>query len=338
MRLIAGLATLLSVLCFATGVSAHAELVSTEPGDGSMLASAPTTVQLHFNESVTPAVVSLIDAEGKARDDAMVRSAGETIVITLPKNLPRGTQVVSYRVISQDGHPVAGAMVFSIGAATTTAANVGADKNRIGQRLDLAGTDRPLSRAVRRRRRGGSLVPGSRRARRLDNDRHSAGCRSFQRAGVAGLQGLDVLGLPLRDIFAFAPWKAALATSLGPSLLVAIAALAAGFFAQRSTSVSVARVLSAIAIAGVGVSLAASGHAATSTAAVADPADGVSAWRRRRLLGRRADAVGGDGVAAGRWAAGRCEPVFTRGGAGRGRAGAGRAWDLRSSSLRVFAP
>jgi len=43
------------------------------------------------------------------------------------KNLPRGTQVVSYRVISQDGHPVAGAMVFSIGAATTTAGNVGAD-------------------------------------------------------------------------------------------------------------------------------------------------------------------------------------------------------------------
>src|SRR5882757_1169573 len=124
MRLIAGLATLLSVLCFATGVSAHAELVSTEPGDGSMLASAPMTVQLHFNESVTPALVSLIDAEGKARDDAMVRSAGETIVITLPKNLPRGTQVVSYRVISQDGHPVAGAMVFSIGAATTTAATL----------------------------------------------------------------------------------------------------------------------------------------------------------------------------------------------------------------------
>ena len=36
MRLIAGLATLLSVLGFATGASAHASLVATEPADGSV--------------------------------------------------------------------------------------------------------------------------------------------------------------------------------------------------------------------------------------------------------------------------------------------------------------
>jgi copper transport protein len=263
MRLIAGLATLLSVLCFATGVSAHAELVSTEPGDGSMLASAPTTVQLHFNESVTPAVVSLIDAEGKARDDAMVRSTGETIVITLPKDLPQGTQVVSYRVISQDAHPVAGAMVFSIGAATTTAATLAPTKTgsvnaliwlaRIGLYLGLfAGVGGAFF---------GAWIAPARAASSAVVATLIVGL--FSALASLGLQGLDVLGLPPRDIFAFAPWKAALATSLGPSLLVAISALAAGFFAQRSTSASVARVLSAVAIAGVGVSLAASGHAAT---------------------------------------------------------------------------
>ena len=83
-----------------------------------MLALAPKTVQLRFNEAVTPAAIGLIDAAGKTRDDATVRAAGETIVVTLPDDLPRGTQVVSYRVISEDGHPVAGSMVFSIGAAT----------------------------------------------------------------------------------------------------------------------------------------------------------------------------------------------------------------------------
>ena len=122
MRLIAGLATLLSVLCFATSASAHASLVSVEPGDGSVLALAPKTVQLRFNESVTPAVISLIDAKGRTRNDATVQAADETIVITLPGNLPRGTQVVSYRVISADGHPVGGSTVFSIGAVTTAAA------------------------------------------------------------------------------------------------------------------------------------------------------------------------------------------------------------------------
>ena len=121
MRLIAGLATLLSVLCFATGVSAHASLVSTEPADGSVLAQAPKTVQLRFNESVTPAVISLIDATGRARKDATARAVDETIIITMPEELPPGTQVVSYRVISEDGHPVAGSMLFSIGTATGAA-------------------------------------------------------------------------------------------------------------------------------------------------------------------------------------------------------------------------
>ena len=111
MRLIAGLATLLSILCFATGASAHASLVSAQPDDGSVLSVAPKMVELRFNEGVTPAVIHLIDATGTARDDATVGAVGETIVITLPKDLPRGTQIISYRVISEDGHPVAGSMV-----------------------------------------------------------------------------------------------------------------------------------------------------------------------------------------------------------------------------------
>src|ERR1700709_1073614 len=121
MRLIAGLATLLSVLCFATGVSAHASLVAMDPGDGSVVALAPKTVQLRFNEPVTPAAVGLIDAEGRVRDDAGLRTEGDSLFVTLPDNLPRGTQLISYRVISQDGHPVAGSVVFSIGVGTGAA-------------------------------------------------------------------------------------------------------------------------------------------------------------------------------------------------------------------------
>ena len=119
MRLIAGLATLLSVLCLATGASAHATLVSTEPADGSVVAQAP--------KIGATAIQRGGDAGGRQRDrcrrhrratTSTVRVAGDTIIITLPDNLPRGTQVVSYRVISEDGHPVAGSMVFSIGAVT----------------------------------------------------------------------------------------------------------------------------------------------------------------------------------------------------------------------------
>jgi copper transport protein len=118
MRLIAGLATLLWVVCFATGVSAHASLVAAEPADGTVLATAPKTVRLRFNEPVTPAVISLIDASGKIRDDLAVQAVDQIVTLTLPETLPHGTQIVSYRIISADGHPVAGSLVFSIGEVT----------------------------------------------------------------------------------------------------------------------------------------------------------------------------------------------------------------------------
>src|SRR5450755_3218552 len=115
MRLIACLVVLLSVLCGATGASAHASLVSTEPGDGSMMSQAPKTVRLRFNEPVTPASIKLIDGAGNARDDVSVIAHDDTIEIGLPDDLPRGTQLVSYRVFSADGHPVGGSLIFSLG-------------------------------------------------------------------------------------------------------------------------------------------------------------------------------------------------------------------------------
>src|SRR6202012_2690077 len=42
----------------------------------------------------------------------------EAISVALPADLPKGTQIVSYRVISADGHPVAGSITFSIGEPT----------------------------------------------------------------------------------------------------------------------------------------------------------------------------------------------------------------------------
>jgi copper transport protein len=261
MRLIAGLVALLSVLCFATVASAHASLVSTEPGDGSVLAQVPKTVQLQFNEAVTPAVIRLIDAAGRTRDDAAVRATDETIVITLPENLPRGTQVVSYRVISVDGHPVAGSMLFSIGAVTGAAAiptNAGSVSGliwlaRIGVYLGLfVGVGGAFFATwIGQTRAGATAIIAATMV------------GLFSAAASLGLDGLDVLDLPLRGILISTPWKAALATSLGPSLLIAVAAMAAGIVAQRNRSVRVARTLSVLAIAGVGFSLAASGHAAT---------------------------------------------------------------------------
>src|SRR5690242_19285419 len=108
MRLLAALATLIFCVGFATGASAHAALVSVEPFNASVVASQPKSVELRFNEPVTPGAIRLIDAEGRERSEARISAAGETVSIAVPPDLPQGTVVVSYRVISQDGHPVAG--------------------------------------------------------------------------------------------------------------------------------------------------------------------------------------------------------------------------------------
>lgn len=262
MRLIACLAVLLSVLCATTGVSAHASLVSTEPSDGSMMAQAPKTVRLRFNEPVRPAAIKLIDGEGRVRDDALVSAHDDTIEIKLPENLARGAQFISYRVFSADGHPVGGSLTFSLGMPAANAV-ARTDDNfglapliwlaRIGVYLGLfVGVGGVLFGVwVVRRDAGASVIAAA----------LVAGLVSAVTA--LGLQGLDLLNLPFTDIVTPAPWKAAATTSLFPSLIIAIAAMAAATIARRDIPVSATRALSALAIVGVGLSLATSGHAST---------------------------------------------------------------------------
>ncbi|HEY3793998.1 MAG TPA: copper resistance protein CopC [Bradyrhizobium sp.] len=262
MRLIAGLATLLWIVCLATGASAHASLVSAEPADGSVLAVAPKTVQLRFNEPVTPAVISLIDAAGKTRKVA-VSAIDQTVTLMLPDDLPRGTQVVSYRIISADGHPVGGSLLFSIGAATAAAAVPASDcavavliwLTRIGVYLGLfVGVGGVFFAGWIGQGDGGTRVTIA-----------ALWIGLVSALASLGLQGLDVLDLPLSAIAAVAPWQAGFATSLGPSLLIAMAAMVMAWFARRSASMTIARVLTSVAMLGVGLSLAASGHAATAS-------------------------------------------------------------------------
>jgi copper transport protein len=258
-RIIAGLAALLVALCFATGALAHASLVSADPADGSVLPQPPKTLQLRFSESVTPAVVSLTDADGKTRE-VTARAVDQTVVVVLPDDLPQGTQVVSYRVVSQDGHPVAGSLMFSIGVVTGGATPASSAfvpvliwLFRIGVYLGLfAGVGGVFFAAwIGWGPSGARVIIGSLRV-------------GLVSAVVSlGLQGLDLLNLPLSGLMSFAPWKSALGTSLGPSLLIAIASMLTARVAWQSPTMTIAWRLTAASMAGVGLSLAISGHAAT---------------------------------------------------------------------------
>ncbi|WP_018320181.1 CopD family protein [Bradyrhizobium sp. WSM2793] len=259
MRLFAALATLLLVAGFASGASAHAALLSVEPASGSMLAAAPKAVELRFNEAVTPGAIRLIDGAGRARDDARVSALGETISVVMPADLPEGTAVVSYRVISQDGHPVTGSVIFSIGMPTATKPAAAEDSwlnaliwlARVGLYVGLfIGVGGVFFARWVAWSMTGMAVPRMALALGLPSA-----------VASVGALGLDLLGLPLAALATAAPWKVALATSAGPALLVAVLAMLLALIALRSAWY--ARALAIMALVGVGLSLAMTGHAAT---------------------------------------------------------------------------
>ena len=220
-------------------------------------------MRLQFNEPVSPASVTLVDAAGATRGNLRVEAVDNAIVIALPDHLPRGTQILSYRVISEDGHPVAGSLVFSIGAATGSGAKAATDRRINGLIwLTRIGIYAGLFAGV-----GGAFfacwIGRGRTGARLTVAILILGLASA--VASLGLQGLDLLDLPLAGIVTAPPWKAAGMTSLFRSLLIAAVAMIAALVALRSRIASTAALLSAFALAGVGLSLASSGHAASAS-------------------------------------------------------------------------
>jgi copper transport protein len=120
LRLPLALAAFVAVLHAGTGVAAaHANLVATNPGDGSSVATSPVEVDATFSESISIDLggLSVRDTDGTRVDDGASRvdATGRTVATRLRPDLPDGTYVATYRVLSADGHPVSGSFLFGIG-------------------------------------------------------------------------------------------------------------------------------------------------------------------------------------------------------------------------------
>lgn len=127
--------TLVLLLLAATGllfagagpVSAHAALTGSDPRQGAVVDKAPAQVSLTFSEKVALSDDSLrvLDPKGKRIDRGdPANLSGTTYAVKLHSGLPDGTYTVTYQVVSEDSHPVAGAYTFSIGAPSQTTVSV----------------------------------------------------------------------------------------------------------------------------------------------------------------------------------------------------------------------
>ncbi|WP_344665702.1 copper resistance protein CopC [Catenulispora yoronensis] len=108
----------------ASPASAHASVVATTPGDGTVLTTGPATVAVSFDQPVTAGTGALrvLAPDGHRVDSGSPfhpAGRGSDLAVTLGDRSERGTYTVAWRVVSSDSHPVSGGFTFSIGIATT---------------------------------------------------------------------------------------------------------------------------------------------------------------------------------------------------------------------------
>jgi methionine-rich copper-binding protein CopC len=106
--------------------AAHADLVSSDPADGAILATAPSAITLTFSDPlfVDGVQMSLVTEEGTVVPSDPPTVDETTASLPWPAAAGPGSYEVGFRVVSADGHPVSGAISFTVqaGAAEATAA------------------------------------------------------------------------------------------------------------------------------------------------------------------------------------------------------------------------
>jgi copper transport protein len=112
------LGVLLSGLALPEAAWAHARLLRTVPADGTVLGKAPTQVRVVFADNVRPSsgIRAIRNGGGSVLDGKPRVVGGRVLVLPLRPGLADGDYTVLWRVLSDDGHTVAGVLAFGVGA------------------------------------------------------------------------------------------------------------------------------------------------------------------------------------------------------------------------------
>jgi methionine-rich copper-binding protein CopC len=106
----------------APAAAAHAELISSSPANGAVLAQAPTTIELTFNEPVTLGAnpVYVLGPGGVTWTAQTPTVAGAVVRVPVSPAGPPGEYSVVYEVLSKDQDLVRGVVPFTLSAPATT--------------------------------------------------------------------------------------------------------------------------------------------------------------------------------------------------------------------------
>ncbi len=239
----------------------HAALVSTEPASGAVLDRAPDAVVLTFSEPVSVTALRLLGPQGPAVDVAPTRADGHQIRVPLPGDAAQGAYLLSWRVVSADGHPVGGTLDYAVGSSAGPARTT--DAAAPGGRQAGIWLGRWLGYICLFACAGAALF----RARNPSG--HQAWAWPLVWIGLGllpvnlGLQGLDLMDQRAAALLGRPAWAAALGSRYAWTLGLFALALLASAGALSARRAGTVRGCAGAALALAGVSLAASGHAGT---------------------------------------------------------------------------
>ena len=104
-------------LVFPSLAAAHASLVRSEPADGAVLAVAPKSVRLVFDDDVRlrSGMKAIRNGDGSVLAGEPRLLGHRVLVVPLRARLGEGDYTVLWRVLSDDGHTLAGVVAFGVG-------------------------------------------------------------------------------------------------------------------------------------------------------------------------------------------------------------------------------
>lgn len=256
-----------------TAASAHSFLIRSEPPAGARLAASPKLLTMFFSEPFVSASehVSVRRLDGAELQLQPAHARASEIRQPLPPRL-RGIYVVSWRVLSDDGHISVGEYAFAVGSTAALPTLTSSTSGRtdlqdvlaswlffVGLALALGGlvSERVLWRGA-----------GVGRAPVLPALAAAASAQLWLLVLVAGARdgGGFTAGLSWRAVDA--------ATSTRPGALTIVAFVAVAIAAAIAVMPR-ARVFAAVPLAGAAIATSARGHSGTSAAWWALPADSV---------------------------------------------------------------
>ncbi len=257
-------------LGFASAAWSHAVLLGSTPAAEASLDVSPKEIIFNFNENVGPIFIKVLDRSGsEVGSPGEWRVDGNDVLMSLNDELPNGTYIATYRVISADTHPVGGSVVFAVGEAVASMGDVAAAGGETSGWVIPVAINRYVQYGAMLLAAGAALfivgmtVPAGVQSSVYRMGRTAAAVAAVTYVLALGFGGAEMmLGGPTA-IFSIDAWSQSLASTLAPSALIGVPGLLILYFAFGKGPEGKS---SPLLIAGAAIAVASflvTGHAAT---------------------------------------------------------------------------